>query len=134
MDTRVIICIDILLFILMIADLIYCFNGVLFFFFQIGCKNSSLIVLLLIFFVSALHHVYSSVSALHHVYCSVLSLHHRYSSGLSSSPQIFFCFKVFTTDILLFHPPPYLLLVYPLLGYPPLHHSLLLSSLYYVAV
>ena len=54
-------------------------------------KNSSLIVLLLVSFVSALHHMYSSVSALYHMYCSVLS----------SSPQILLCFKFFTTDILL---------------------------------
>ena len=79
-------------------------------------KNSSFVVLLLVF-VSALHHVYSSVSALYHVYCSVLS----------SSPQIFSCFIlilifflcILFLDILLFITlycyPPFIMLQYSII-------------------
>ena len=93
----------------------YCFSGILFFYWDRMQKNPSFIVLLLVsFFVAALHHVYNSVLALHHAYCSVLSslpwkfllrywyvsvlssspgkilLHHWYVPVISSSPQVLF--------------------------------------------
>ena len=80
-------------------------------------KKSSFIILLLVFFVSALHHVYSSISALYRAYCSVLS----------SSPHIFswfillliFFLCILFLDILLFitlyYYPPFIMLQYSII-------------------
>ena len=82
--------------------------------FQVGCKEFIFChVFLLIFphFSYVLHIQFSIISVL----------------------SILFCVTFSTTDILLFYSPPYLLFVYPLLGYALFHHSLLLSSFYYAA-
>ena len=98
--------------------------------FQIGHKNSSFIVLLIVSF-ATLHQVYSSVSALYHAYCSVLSsspwkllLYHWYIPVLGSSRHILSCFVllhiffwcILFLDILLiitfYCNPPFIMLHY----------------------